>query len=356
MKILGIHHDLLSLMGPTRLFLSMCDLFMDLGHEVTIVGRTRRETKIPTKRGVITERLVPKHYPLHRIRKYHPLKHVHPKDIIEAELPLVHPYLYMPKGLFKAIPEADLVFTDTEIYFHFPKHIKGNYLFYVHWPPEIVGRGEPLKPPKESLVWCNSNYTRREILKRWGPEYKPEVVYPPLWTDMYKTDLGYDERPFDIVMFSRLSPDKFTVLEALKGYKVAVIGSSYGYKPPKWVKLWRGVPLKTVIEVLQHSKIYIHSKGFQTGKTPSPPEHFGITIVEAMAAGCVPIVPKVGGPLEIVENEDYGFTFKSLPELKLKIELLLSNKEEWSYWSRRAAERAGDFDVKKIEEKVRRLL
>jgi len=43
-------------------------------------------------------------------------------------------------------------------------------------------------------------------------------------------------------------------------------------------------------------------------------EHFGITPVEAMAAGCVPIVYRGGGLTETV-TKDSGFTWKTIDEL-----------------------------------------
>jgi len=361
MKIMGIHHDLLSLQGPTRLFLMMMDLFKDLGHDVWIVGRTKRATKWKTKKGIITEKLASQHYTLKHVRRYHPLKHLSWKrDFTLAELPLMYPYNYMPKGVEKAIPEMDLVFSDSEIYLPMEKYIPGNYLFYIHWPPKPFREHKPLMPAAPAPVWCNSAYTATEIKSLWGEEWSPQVVYPPMWTDLYDGRPGFESRPFDIVMFSRLYEDKFLVLPELKGYKTAIIGSDFGLKNiPSWVKVWKGVPWRTVVQVLSHAKIYIHSKGWGKLSTgaPSSPEHFGITIAEAMACGCVPIVPNVGGPLEIVgPSEEWGFTFKDVDELRVKIELLLSNPSEWTYWHERALQRVQDFDVKNVEKKVERLL
>lgn len=42
------------------------------------------------------------------------------------------------------------------------------------------------------------------------------------------------------------------------------------------------------------------------------PEPFGLTIVEAMNAGVIPIAPKWGGPLEIIEDQVTGLFFKPL--------------------------------------------
>ena len=44
-------------------------------------------------------------------------------------------------------------------------------------------------------------------------------------------------------------------------------------------------------------------------------EHFGITTVEAMAHGCVPVVVRLGGQLEIVQDGVNGRLWGSLGEL-----------------------------------------
>jgi len=149
------------------------------------------------------------------------------------------------------------------------------------------------------------------------------------------------------------------VLNELKDFKVAVIGSDYGFKIPPWVKLWKDVPMKTVMRVLSASKVFVHSKGWGVMKSgaKSSPEHFGQVIVEGMASGCVPVVPNVGGPLEIIgSNEEYGYTFSTIEELKRKINMLLQDEDLWTKMHRKALERAKDFDVTNIAKKVFSLL
>ena len=366
LKILAIHHDCLSLMGPTRLFLMLCDTFMELGHDVQIVARTKRITRWKTDRGIITERLTSKQYHLRELAKYHPLKHVNYRDIIQAELPLTFPYNYMPSALVDAIPKADLVFSDSEIYLPLSKFIPGNYIFYVHWPPQPFRDHKPLMPAAPATIWANSHYTAQEVTRLWGPEWSsewpplnPQVIYPPLWTEMYGNDRGFAERPYDVVLFSRLYEDKIRFLEDLRGYNLAVIGSDYGLKVPSWVQLWKGVPLKTVIQVLGQSKVYVHVKGFGTLKSGavSEKEHFGITATEAQAVGCPIIVPRGGGIWEEIAGEGkYGLGFSSVEELKGQVERLTSDEEYWNEWHNKSWESVKRFDIKVVAERVKYLL
>jgi len=279
----------------------------------------------------------------------------------------------MPSGLIDLIPKMDCIFSDSEHYLPLGKYVPGNYIFYVHWPPKSMYRGPNvpespmLMPEAPAKIWCNSLYTATEIKRLWGPKWNedklgklvPQVVYPPIWCEFYDGTKSFDERPFDVVMLSRLDEEKFLVLNELKGYKVAVVGSDYGFKPPPWVKLWKDVPLKTVMQILAMSKVFVHSKGwgFLKSGAKSSPEHFGQVIVEGMASGCVPVVPNVGGPVEIVgTDEEYGYMFKDVEELRSKVSSLVDSEDKWTQAHDRALARARDFDVKTVEKKVETLL
>jgi glycosyltransferase involved in cell wall biosynthesis len=64
-------------------------------------------------------------------------------------------------------------------------------------------------------------------------------------------------------------------------------------------------PEKRVYQgTLARSRFYLH---LMRG------EHFGITVVEAMSAGCVPVVHNSGGPKEIVGN--CGFLWQTIEEI-----------------------------------------
>src|SRR5207244_11868431 len=75
-----------------------------------------------------------------------------------------------------------------------------------------------------------------------------------------------------------LSPDKKSYSDMLK--KTAPSNVSFVL-----------APLRKVKDILGKAKVYVHS---------ALNEHFGITIVEAMAAGCVPVVHISGGARELV--------------------------------------------------------
>ena len=71
-------------------------------------------------------------------------------------------------------------------------------------------------------------------------------------------------------------------------------------------------------KLYSESSIYWHASGFGENEKKEPIrfEHFGITTVEAMASGCVPVVIGKGGQKEIVEHGKTGYLWQTLNELK----------------------------------------
>jgi GT2 family glycosyltransferase/glycosyltransferase involved in cell wall biosynthesis len=66
-------------------------------------------------------------------------------------------------------------------------------------------------------------------------------------------------------------------------------------------------------ELYRSSRVYWHATGFGVDlqNQPEKAEHFGISVLEAMSAGCVPVVFAAGGPAEVVRDSETGFLFSS---------------------------------------------
>jgi GT2 family glycosyltransferase/glycosyltransferase involved in cell wall biosynthesis len=78
-------------------------------------------------------------------------------------------------------------------------------------------------------------------------------------------------------------------------------------------------------QLYAESMIYWHATGVGGDAVQSPHavEHFGISVVEAMSARCIPIVFAAGGPLSIVEDGVSGFHFQTLEQLTAKTQEVL---------------------------------
>ncbi|EQD28393.1 Glycosyl transferase, group 1 domain protein, partial [mine drainage metagenome] len=78
------------------------------------------------------------------------------------------------------------------------------------------------------------------------------------------------------------------------------------------------------------ASLYWHLSGYGIDETKEAYrcEHFGITIVEAMSAGCIPLVVNRGGPPEIVQQGVTGHVFESLDDLVKISDRILSSPED----------------------------
>jgi glycosyltransferase involved in cell wall biosynthesis len=97
--------------------------------------------------------------------------------------------------------------------------------------------------------------------------------------------------------------------------------------------------------LFQRAKIFWHGTGFNdpTMSQPELAEHFGISTVEAMAAGCVPVVVNKGGQPEIVEHGINGFVWNTIEELTKYTNALAGDGALWARMSEAAKSRAQAF-------------
>jgi glycosyltransferase involved in cell wall biosynthesis len=72
-------------------------------------------------------------------------------------------------------------------------------------------------------------------------------------------------------------------------------------------------------------------------------EHFGITTVEAMAAGCVPVVIDKAGQREIVRHGTDGYRWTTLAELEALTRMVAGDEPLRARLAAAAVERAAAF-------------
>jgi glycosyltransferase involved in cell wall biosynthesis len=113
---------------------------------------------------------------------------------------------------------------------------------------------------------------------------------------------------------------------------------------------------KVVCRTLGEAKLFWHTAGLFVNESEFPQgvEHFGIATVEAMRAGCVPIVIDCGGQREIVEDGRSGFLCGGLAGLVQKSVALVREDGRRCTMSEQAVRRsmkfAGDtFDRRLVE-------
>ena len=110
--------------------------------------------------------------------------------------------------------------------------------------------------------------------------------------------------------------------------------------------------------LFERASIFWHAAGYGEDEQARPifVEHFGISTVEAMAAGCVPVVINKGGQREIVEHGTSGYLWETLDELKEYTARLMRDEDLRRRMSEAARVRARLFSRDAFIEKFLRLL
>jgi glycosyltransferase involved in cell wall biosynthesis len=93
------------------------------------------------------------------------------------------------------------------------------------------------------------------------------------------------------------------------------------------VRISTCLPLDALRREYQAASIYWHATGYgcDHDREPSKLEHFGMSIVEAMSAGAVPLAYNGGGPREIITSGVNGFLWSDPDELVAHTRRLLDD-------------------------------
>jgi glycosyltransferase involved in cell wall biosynthesis len=191
-----------------------------------------------------------------------------------------------------------------------------------------------------STVTANSHFTAQWIERRWA--CNAEVIYsacdkmgPPV-ADKQKTILNVGRflasAAGGLLKRQEVLLDVFAGLADIQkaGWQLHFAGSVTPDAKTRelidrLVHAARGLPVffhfdtdrDTLRTLYRSASLYWHATGYglPTGEYPSAQEHFGMTTVEAMSAGAVPLVINAGGQKEIVSHEVDGLLWNDLDTL-----------------------------------------
>lgn len=228
------------------------------------------------------------------------------------------------------------------------------------------------------LILANSEYTRGWIRKYWGRESR--VLYPavevenyhPAEKQHYILNVGrffagsHNKKHLEMIKaFKRMVNDGLTGWELhLAGsttpgmehaiYLEEVTRAAQGYP----IYVHTNMPYQELLDLYSHSAIYWHASGFgeDEKKEPDKFEHFGITTVEAMAAGCVPVVIRKGGQPEIVRHEHNGLLWDTLDGLQDQTLRLIRDDVFRQRLSQAAVLASAQYDKRHFDQRLDSLL
>jgi glycosyltransferase involved in cell wall biosynthesis len=186
---------------------------------------------------------------------------------------------------------------------------------------------------RNSTVITNSEFSHRAIVNAFGMN-NIYILSPPIDIETFRNvasmSNGDDERNDIVLVISRIAPHKkienaIKLAKILKDNKIGkgmkIVGNLYDYFFDYYSELKHMVldlgltdyitfeinaSLAKLLYIIGESRVYFH---------PMVGDHFGMAVVEAMAAGLIPVVPNEGGPTEFVPREYQFNTIEQAAEI-----------------------------------------
>ncbi len=144
----------------------------------------------------------------------------------------------------------------------------------------------------------------------------PPLVFPPInFSEIERKEnviLAVDRLVADKCILEMISAYKLLPYEIRSQYKFVIIGNTDTRELEYYnrvieeskkydIEIYCNVPYEDLLKWYKKSKFFWHAKGYGVPENdPEKMEHFGMTTVEAMISGCVPIVINKAGQREIV--------------------------------------------------------
>jgi glycosyltransferase involved in cell wall biosynthesis len=260
---------------------------------------------------------------------------------------------------------------------------------YVHWPTELQSykHSIPLELYR-SLYWglhyhalkkmdavvCNSKFTQEITKIIWRnevPSNKFHIIYPPVDVEKYlRSDIPKRRK---LCYVGRLDPNKGIdmVIDAYQKIKQDVpsleleiagalnIGDVYttAYYPKLMKRLEdlrdEKIKLKVNLKDEEIVEVYKSSMCFANF---NPGEHFGICVIEAQAAGTVPVVARGGGQVETVKNGRTGFLVDDIDSMVKRLRQLFTDNNLYNRMSKNARKWSQNFSKNVFKSKWSRII
>jgi glycosyltransferase involved in cell wall biosynthesis len=283
-------------------------------------------------------------------------------NIFSPQTPLLKRYLESKRydAIF-FLSDGSLPLLGSKLYVHFQ--------FPIEWvnSDSFIGK---LKENRIKKIVCNSYFTKAFIDKKFNAD--SEILYPP---SLFKKDfpkIDFKKKKNMILNVGRLSllPDgglfkkqnlmvqafKKIIDSGIKGWELTLVVSflekdkkiaadlrkqSNGYP----INILENVDFEKLQQIYKECKIYWHASGLAENLMvhPERAEHFGITTVEAMINGLVPVVIDAGGQKEIVQDSQDGFLFENELELLEKTMKLIRDESLLLKMAKKAQLKAEEF-------------
>jgi glycosyltransferase involved in cell wall biosynthesis len=271
-------------------------------------------------------------------------------------------------------------------YCHFPHHLgvvgAGRVRRLYLWVTSVAERVSVVRDRRGFVatydeIWANSRFTSGHVQRRWGRS--ATVVHPPCeriaGTDKQRVIavVGRFQRPRPNVPYKAQDVllRTFAAMTDLHaaGWRLVMAGATTPDDAQYLAELSQeaeGLPVTILRDVsrddiralLGEASLYWHAQGFAQDARhhPETQEHFGISTVEAMSAGAIPVVFGSAGPAEVVEGVEGIVSWTCPSQLaELTRAWVARSPRELEEVRQRCRDRAEQFDEASFRRRVEAL-
>ena len=229
-------------------------------------------------------------------------------------------------------------------------------------------------------IICNSKFTAKSLPQHLSS--KIEIIYPPVDIESMNPDVSKENIILSVGRFDNILNSKKQELLIQTFAKfinqnpntdwrlILMGGSQQAIENNHYLMHLKNLSTNLAIEFIVNpnyeklkqiysvSKIYWHAAGYGVDEIHHPElcEHFGITPVEAMASGVVPILINKGGLPEIIKDNFSGYLWDEPEQLLGKTQLLIGAPSEWTNMSKNAVESSKQFSKAIFKDKIINLI
>jgi glycosyltransferase involved in cell wall biosynthesis len=229
----------------------------------------------------------------------------------------------------------------------------------------------------------NSEFTGEWLTRYWPSinKSKRRVLHPPVPVDTRRAKPDWEHKQNIILTCGRFEPEKKLLelveifnnnAEQFPDYEFHIAGTAYLEDPTllnyyqdlrkmaatnKRIKLHPNISFDKLTALYEKARIYWHGMGYLVDqeKDPIKTEHFGMTIIEAMSHGCIPVVHNSGYPPVIVRKTGLDTIWEDRKEAIGKL-VQLTQREDIDMLATRAYEASKEYSTENFKLNLRNII